>query len=363
MRERCEIRDMRKIVTIVGTRPQFVKMPLVSHELKRRHITEVIIHTGQHYDKNMSRLFFDELGIPAPDYNLKVRAVSHSGQIAGMLAGITRILEKERPGLVLVYGDTNSTVAGAIAAAKSNIRIAHIEAGLRSFNHNMPEEVNRVITDSVSSIFFCPTPAAVSNLKREGRKDNIYLVGDVMFDSIKHFSPRLGVSGRRGKYILCTVHRAENTDNISNLKRIFSALGKAGEKVVMPLHPRTAKYLKRYKIHVKPNIKIIGPASYREMLELERDAYIIITDSGGVQKEAAIFGIPCVTLRNETEWVETVRAGVNFLAGTDGRQIESMIEKAFNAKKNIRPLRLYGDGFAYRRIAETIAKKMKERLR
>ncbi|MBP7055332.1 MAG: UDP-N-acetylglucosamine 2-epimerase (non-hydrolyzing) [Candidatus Omnitrophica bacterium] len=333
-------------------------MPLVSKALKSLGIKEIVIHTGQHYDKNMSCLFFEELGLRKPDYNLRVKNGPSYLQLADMLFGLGRVLAKERPSLVLLYGDTNSTLAGAIAAVKAGIRIAHIEAGLRSFNADMPEEINRVLTDSVSSIFFCPTRTALNNLKKEGKIKNAYLVGDVMFDSIKYFSSKLKKPATRGRYILCTVHRAENTDDPCRLTEIFYALGKAGEKVVMPLHPRTAKYIKKYRIGIESNIEITLPASYFEMLSLERNADIIVTDSGGVQKEAYIFGIPCVTLRNETEWVETVSRGNNFLAGADSGKILAMLRKAAGIKRNRAASKFYGDGFAHNRIARIINKSL-----
>jgi len=345
---------MKKIVTVIGARPQFIKMALVSKELKRKGVSEVVVHTGQHYDKNMSDIFFSELKIPKPRYNLAVGPGLRSEQIARMLSGMERILKKERPGMVLVYGDTNSTLAGALAASKLNIKIAHVEAGLRSFNLNMPEEVNRTATDSISDIFFCPTKTSVYNLKREGKSDGVYLVGDVMYDSIKKYAGALEKAFRPGGYILCTVHRAENTDDRKNLKRIFKALSAIKRDIILPLHPRTSKYLKLYGIKPRANIKLIAPVSYVRMLELERGASVIITDSGGVQKEALIFGVPCVTLREETEWVETVENGVNFIVGTDPKKIVRMTKKALGSRKKVSPERFYGDGSAYKRIAHII---------
>lgn len=350
---------MKKIVTIIGARPQFIKMALVSKALKDRSVKEVIIHTGQHYSKNMSGIFFRELKIRKPDYDLGVGSGSHAAQLARMLIGIEGVLKKERPDIVMIYGDTNSTLAGALAAAKLNIRIAHVEAGLRSNNFDIPEEVNRVMVDSVSSIFLCPTRDGVDNLKKEGKVRGVYLVGDVMYDSVKKCMDKIKSSRYESRYALCTIHRAENTDDARSLKNIFKALGKIRENIIMPLHPRTAKYIKKYRVTIAPNIKVIDPVCYSEMLSLEKGASVIITDSGGVQKESLILGIPCVTLRNETEWVETVKSGVNRIVGTDPRKIVSAVSAMRRSKKRVSPERFYGDGRAHERIADIIKKELR----
>ncbi len=351
---------MKKIATVIGARPQFVKMALVSRELRSRNIKEVVIHTGQHYDKCMSGIFFKELKIPRPDYNLGVGSARHGEQTAGMLAGIEKILVKDKPDIVLVYGDTNSTLAGALAAAKLNIAVAHIEAGLRSYNKRMPEEINRIVADGVSSLFFCPTKTAVGNLKKEGKTNGVYLVGDVMYDSIKKYRRIIDKAGLtaagRGR-ILCTIHRAENTDDPANLRQIFAGLAKLGKEVLIPLHPRTAGCLKKYGIKVSGNIKLIGPVGYIEMLKLEKDAPVIITDSGGVQKEAFIFGVPCVTLRNETEWVETVDKGMNALVGASGERLVKAVRDIYKGpRKHADPESVYGNGTAHKKIADILEK-------
>lgn len=350
---------MKKIVTVIGARPQFIKMGLVSKELKTQKIKEIIIHTGQHYNKNMSEIFFKELNISKPHYNLGIVSTSHSEQIAKMLPGIEKILLKHKPGMVMVYGDTNSTLAGALAAAKVNIRVAHVEAGLRSNNFSMPEEINRVVTDSVSSVFFCPTVASVRNLKMEGRKKGVYFVGDVMYDSIKKYERYIKRAPLSQDYILCTIHRAENTDNKTNLKNIFKGLAGLRGHIILPLHPRTKKCLKKYRIKTRPNIELIEPVGYVKMLSLEKNAKLIMTDSGGVQKEALIFGVPCVTLRNETEWVETLDSGMNFLAGTSPKKIVLMAKKALRNRKKRNFSSLYGNGLAYRSIVRILAKELR----
>ena len=351
---------MKKIATVIGARPQFVKMAMVSRELRSRGIKEIVVHTGQHYDKCMSGIFFKELRIPAPDYNLGIGSARHGEQTARMLQGIERILVKEKPALVLVYGDTNSTLAGALAASKLNIPAAHIEAGLRSYNNRMPEEINRIVADSVSELLFCPTAVAVNNLKKEGRRKGVYLVGDVMYDSIKKYRrdiDKVRLPGIAGNRILCTIHRAENTDNPANLRQIFSALAGLESEVLIPLHPRTAGYLKKYGIKVGGNIRLVKPVGYIEMLKLEKDAPLVITDSGGVQKEAFIFGVPCVTLRNETEWTETVRSGMNSLVGASGKKLAEAVKRAAaGPRRRIDPEKVYGDGTAHKKIVDILEK-------
>ncbi len=343
-----------KVVSIVGARPQFIKAAAVSRLLRRQH-QEVLLHTGQHYDDLMSDVFFHELDLPRPDVNLGVGSASHGRQTGEMLIGIECVLLEERPDRVLVYGDTNSTLAGALAAAKLGLPLAHVEAGLRSFNRTMPEEINRVVTDRLSDLLFCPTRTAVENLAREGITSGVHLIGDVMYDILLRSLPlaerrsdileRLGLMS--GGYLLTTIHRAGNTDVRANLSAIVAGLNATGEPVVFPLHPRTRHALARWGISPAENIRLIEPVGYLDMLILEKNARLILTDSGGVQKEAYWLGIPCLTLREETEWTETVEAGWNVLVGTS---VERMVEavRTFHPRGE-RPA-LFGDGRAGEKI-------------
>ena len=351
-----------KIISIVGARPQFIKIASLSKKLRKKH-KEIVIHTGQHYDTEMSQLFFDELKINKPDYNLGVGSGNHGQQTGEMLIGIEKILIKEKPNLVLVYGDTNSTLAGALAASKLHIAIGHIEAGLRSFQKTMPEEINRIVTDHISDLFFCPTINAVNLLKKEGITKKVYFTGDVMYDSVKqnikisqntsNILKRLEVKNK--EYILATIHRTINTDNKQNLRSIFDAFILSNKKIVIPLHPRTKKFIKRYKLYDKiisaKNIIIIEPSGYLDMLELEKNAEKIITDSGGIQKEAYFLKTPCITLRNETEWIETVKDKWNILVGNDKTKILRAIEsfKAETTQHNY-----FGYGNAAKEITNII---------
>jgi len=328
-----------KIATIVGARPQFIKMAPVSKKL-RKHFDLIVVHTGQHYDYEMSGIFFEQLNIPEPDYYLGVGSGTHGYQTGEMLKKIEKVLIKEKPKLILVYGDTNSTLAGALAAVKLHIKVAHVEAGLRSFDKEMPEEINRVLTDHVSDYLFAPTKTAVKNLRNEGIRSGVYLTGDVMYDalldSIKIARKNSKVLDRLGlkpkEYLLATVHRAENTDNQKNLENIIKAFIESDELIVFPAHPRTQKYLKAYglvkKIKNASNIILIPPMSYLDMLILEANAKKILTDSGGVQKEAYFLKVPCITLRERTEWVETVEDGWNVLVGADKEKIINEYERA-----------------------------------
>ncbi|HKP51052.1 MAG TPA: UDP-N-acetylglucosamine 2-epimerase (non-hydrolyzing) [Chloroflexia bacterium] len=349
-----------KVLSVVGARPQFIKAAPVGRALRGAGIEEVLLHTGQHYDLAMSEVFFSELGIEEPRYNLGVGSGPHGAQTAAMLAGIEDVLESERPDWLLIYGDTNSTLAGALAAAKKGVPVAHVEAGLRSFNRSMPEEINRVVADALSTLLFCPTDVAEANLAREGIRSGVHVVGDVMYDAVLWASgrvdegpdlvERLGLE--KGKYLLATVHRASNTDAPENLTAIMWALREASEPVVFPVHPRTRKAIAEAGIHAGENIMLLEPVSYLEMLALEKHARVILTDSGGVQKEALWLGVPCVTMRGETEWVETVACGWNTLAGTNPARI---LEALGAPRPSSSPPDIYGDGLASERIAALLA--------
>jgi UDP-N-acetylglucosamine 2-epimerase len=346
-----------KILSVVGARPQFVKAAPVGRALQRSGLDEVLLHTGQHYDRSMSGVFFGELGIPEPPYNLGVGSGSHAAQTAAMLIGIEEVLLVERPDAVLIYGDTNSTLAGALAAAKLGTPIAHVEAGLRSYNRSMPEEINRVVADSLSSLLFCPTEVAQANLRLEGITQGVHVVGDVMYDqvlwAVEHADDQAASILSRHSlaskgYLLATVHRASNTDNPDNLAAILSALSASGEQVVFPVHPRTRKAIEAANIALGDNILAIEPVSYLEMLALESRARAILTDSGGVQKEALWLSVPCITLRDETEWVETVESGWNTLTGTHPQKILAALQ---SPPPTSPPPQIYGDGHAAERIA------------
>jgi UDP-GlcNAc3NAcA epimerase len=338
-----------KIVSIVGARPQFIKAAALSRELRRQH-QEVLVHTGQHYDYEMSGIFFDGLGIPQPEVNLGVGSGSHGSQTGAMLSKIEEVLVAERPEWVVVYGDTNSTLAGALAASKLHFPVAHVEAGLRSFNRRMPEEINRIVTDHLSNLLFCPSDTAVTHLAAEGITGNVHLVGDIMLDVVNWARERLLARpseilknlGLEGKgYLLVTVHRSENTDDPKRLADILTALGDLDERVVFPVHPRARKALTAGECRLSPQVRLIDPVGYLDMVDLTRSARLILTDSGGLQKEAYWHGVPCVTLRDETEWVETVAAGWNTLTGSDHDRI---VEAARTfAPPPTRPP-LYGDG-------------------
>lgn len=358
-----------QIVTIVGARPQFIKAAAVSGVLRQMAgVREWLVHTGQHYDENMSQIFFDELGIAEPDFRLGVGSLPHGAQTGRMMAALETILLDLRPDWVLVYGDTNSTLAGALSAAKLQIPVAHVEAGLRSFNRHMPEEINRLVTDRVSDLLLAPTPAAVAHLAREGiQGEHVQLVGDVMYDvalscgeRAEHESDvlhRLGLEA--GDYILVTVHRAENTDDPARLGCIASALAQVAKRhaVVMPLHPRTRGALERSGLfnQAAGAMRLIEPVGYLDMVMLERHARLIATDSGGVQKEAFFHATPCVTLRDETEWIELVELGFNRLAPPRSvAHVVEQIEAALASPPPSRPEDLYGGGQAGRRIASLL---------
>jgi len=348
-----------KILTVLGARPQFIKAAPVSRVLREKH-TELIIHTGQHYDANMSDIFFEELHIPKPDYLLGVGSGNHGKQTGEMLQKIEEIVLKEEPDYLMVYGDTNSTLAGALVAAKLHVPVIHIEAGLRSFNKRMPEEINRIMTDHVSEYLFCPTDTAIKNLTDENITRNVYNIGDVMYDAVlynrglaEEKSDVLTVNGLEKKgFHLITIHRAENTDDVENMKNILEAFSKIETMKVWPIHPRTKNKLASYGLDIAdiPNLKVIEPVGYLDMLTLEANAEKIITDSGGVQKEAYFMKVPCVTIREQTEWVETLEEDANILAGTSVEKILAGINKEVSPSYR----ELFGDGEASKRIVELI---------
>jgi UDP-GlcNAc3NAcA epimerase len=372
-----------KIVTIVGARPQFIKAAAVTRAIQRNNqrcpskqwLQEILVHTGQHYDYLMDKVFFEELKLPKPDYHLGVGSASHARQTGMMLERIEAVLQKEKPHVVMVYGDTNSTLAGGLAAAKLNIPVAHVEAGLRSYNRNMPEEMNRLLTDHLSSLLFCPTDQSIRNLLKEGIKDRegvvVKKVGDVMYDSILYYSKfaekkssiledlnlftpnsALGTPN----YYLATLHRAENTDDPRVLKSILNALNEIGRdtSVILPLHPRTKKVMKLHHLLSYKNIKFIEPVSYLDMLKLEKNAKAILTDSGGVQKEAYWLKVPCFTLREETEWVETIKSGWNKLIGTKSKEIVHGINVLEKGRPSKRGKGIFGDGKASQKIIQIL---------
>ncbi|KYH30146.1 MULTISPECIES: non-hydrolyzing UDP-N-acetylglucosamine 2-epimerase [Clostridium] len=349
-----------KIVTVIGARPQFIKAAAVSRKIRKNN-KEIIIHTGQHYDDNMSKIFFEELNIPYPDYNLNVGSGGHGAQTGRMLEKIEEIIIKEKPDCLLTYGDTNSTIAGALAASKLLVPVAHVEAGLRSFNMAMPEEQNRILTDHISKYLFAPTETAVKNLYKEGIDKNVFNVGDVMFDAILHFRKiaeeksnilyKIGVNKK--EYILATIHRAENTNDINRLKNIVEALNESKELIILPLHPRTRKYMQDYNLIFEENVKVIDPVGYLDMVMLESNSKKIVSDSGGVQKEAFFLDVPCITLRDETEWVETVENGWNVLVGADKNKIKDAIITFIPDKEKVNS---FGDGRASDKIVEILEK-------
>ena len=362
-----------KILTIVGARPNFVKAAMVSRAFKRfRSVRERILHTGQHYDYRMSRVFFQELDIPKPYKNLEARSSSLGGvtlqgaHTADMMAGIEKECFAEQPDCVLIYGDTNSTLAGALAASKLNIPVAHVEAGLRSFNRKMPEEINRVLSDRASTLLFAPTPEAVLNLKHEGMTGAVHRVGDVMIDAIflsrdraLKFRPvRIPGLGPREPFFALTLHRQENTDDPERLSKIFGGLAHSPYPIVWPVHPRTRHRLRIHRIELPKQIRPMDPVSYLQMISLQMHSVAVWTDSGGVQKEAVVLGKRCYTLRDQTEWVETIREGWNQLVGADRDEIRNAFRaRVWEKKQNPFPTRrYYGDGHAAERIARLLSK-------
>ena len=379
---------MIKIITVIGARPQIIKAAAFSRAIKNHYsqqLQEIIVHTGQHYDNNMSQVFFDELGIPAPNYNLNIGSGSHGSQTAAMITGIEKIIFDEKPNAIVLYGDTNSTLAGAIAASKLNLPIVHIEAGLRSFNKSMPEEINRIMCDHVSTLLFSPTATGLRNLLNEGFKadntgpfhaDNpkIYHSGDVMYDNSLFFSELAdqktniiqSLNLQKGQFILATIHRNHNTDEPLRLNALFKSLndisGQNNLDIVLPIHPRTAKLLEQNltnenytAVKNNPKFKITNPASFLEMIALEKNCSLIMTDSGGVQKEAFYFNKACVILRPETEWVELVECGTAIVADADESRIKQAFQNLYQ-KKDLKFPQLYGDGKAADFICAEIVK-------
>ena len=354
--------SLKTVASIVGARPQFIKSAPVSRALAAR-FREVLIHTGQHYDYGMSEIFFSEMEMRPPDFNLGVGGGSHGEQTGRMLIELEKVLAEVKPNCVLVYGDTNSTLAGALVTAKAGIPLAHVEAGLRSYNRAMPEEVNRILTDHVSDFLFCPTDVAVDNLTKEGIVEGVHRVGDVMYDALQHnlviARTRSGILTRldlkKGGYALATVHRAANTDNLERMKSILEAFSLLSSKVVFPVHPRTKKMIQEWGLAATSNVLFIEPQGYFDILILQENADCILTDSGGMQKEAYLLGVRCITLREETEWVETVTSGWNYLAGVD----QDAVRLAFETwhPQGERPL-LYGNGKAAEQICELLAHQL-----
>ena len=357
-----------KIVTIVGARPQFIKAGVVSREFSQcDEVEEILVHTGQHYDSNMSDIFFEEMSIPIPKYHLGIGGNSQGAMTGQMIVKIEEVLSVETPDYVLLYGDTNSTLAGAIAASKLHIRIIHVEAGLRSYNMKMPEEVNRILTDRVSSLLFCPTQDAYDNLMAEGLdlwKSEAHVLGDVMQDGAFFYAKKAkspGLDIRSDGFILCTIHRAENTNNESKLREIFAAITLLSKtcNIILPLHPRTRAKLEEFSIDIAEGVQVIDPVGYLHMIWLIQNCLLVMTDSGGLQKEAFFYTKYCITLRDETEWVELVGEGANILTGSSATKIldayqsfQAKVEMNFNQS-------LYGGGLASKKIVEAIIRDFK----
>ncbi|MEO8398324.1 MAG: UDP-N-acetylglucosamine 2-epimerase (non-hydrolyzing) [Ignavibacteriaceae bacterium] len=353
-----------KIVTIVGARPQFIKYGPLGKKLKKN-FDEILVHTGQHYDEKMSDFLFRDLQIPKPEINLEIGSHSHGKQTALILEGIEKVILEKKPDLVIVFGDTNSTIAGALAASKLHIKLAHIEAGLRSFNKLMPEEINRILTDHCSDLLLCPTENAIKNLKDENIHNGVFFTGDIMYEA---YLENLNIAQKKSKilselnlngdqFFLATIHRAENTDQIENLKNILEAFKEIDRKIILPLHPRTKKIISQNNISVNSSIKIIEPVGYLDMLQLLNNCQKVLTDSGGLQKEAFFAKKNCITLRDETEWVETVEANVNVLCGANKNKIteEALKNSSINFDEIKSP---FGEGNTSQIIIDIIKNKM-----
>lgn len=357
-----------KIITVVGARPQFIKAAAISRVIKKEYdseINEVLVHTGQHFDNNMSNIFFEQLDIPKPKYNLEISGGSHGLMTGRMLESIEKVTLLEKPDYLLVYGDTNSTLAGAIVASKMHIPIAHVESGLRSYNMKMPEEINRIITDRISSLLLCPTKIAVENLNREGILEGVYNTGDVMYDAAifygkqvakkSTFLENLGINDC--EFVLATCHRAENTDDPIRLKEILNALVEVSlnTKVVFPIHPRTKKLIQEYGFnHLTKSLLITEPLDFIDMISLEKSAKMIFTDSGGIQKEAYFYGVPCITMRDETEWIETVTMGCNKVVGANKNKILEAYKYFLSSPPKMGNEKPYGSGKAANKIVNHI---------
>lgn len=348
-----------KLLSIIGARPQFVKASVVSREIRARGINEILVHTGQHYDDNMSRIFFEEMGIPRPDYNLGVGSGTQGTQTAASLERVESVMLQEKPDWVLVYGDTNATIAGALAAAKLHIPIAHVEAGLRSYNRTMPEEINRVVTDVLATLLFCPTDAAVNNLKQEGITRGVHVIGDVMVDALRHYTP-LGEEKSRilslleiqpKNYALMTIHRPANADSPERLQALMEALKNSPCPVIFPVHPRTRRLVEQVFTLKNHPVQLVDPVGYLDMMVLEKNARVIVTDSGGIQKEAYLHKVPCLTVRPETEWVETVADGWNTLVNDRIGELSALIAEPPTPRKWSAH---YGDGQAAEKITEIL---------
>ena len=361
---------MKKVVTVIGARPQFVKAAVLSRVIKEYNtIEEVIIHTGQHFDANMSAIFFEEMMIPRPAYNLEVNSMSHGAMTGQMMEKIEKVLEIEQPDALIVYGDTNSTIAGALAAKKMNIKVVHIEAGLRSFNMKMPEEINRILTDRISDLLSCPTETAIDNLKKEGFDNLPVLIekhGDIMKDAVRYYGQFSANKSsiikdqklEKNEFVLATIHRQENTDDTEKLIAIFTALEEIHkiQPVVLPLHPRTKEILE--KLSIQPKIHLIDPVGYYDMLELLKNCSMVITDSGGLQKEAFFNKKHCVIAREETEWIELVNNGYAKITGTNSKKIVNAYNEFLNSKKNFKK-ELYGNNVG-EKIYKSIIKLISE---
>ena len=357
-----------KILTIIGARPQFIKAGMLSKKIKNDlQWREVIVHTGQHFDKNMSEVFFHDMEIPHPDYNLNINSIGHGAMTGRMLEGIEEVIVKEKPNIVLVYGDTNSTLAGALAAKKLHVKIAHVEAGLRSFNMQMPEEINRILTDRVSDLLFCPTDLAVKNLQQEGFDNfdcQIIKSGDIMQDAALYYAEKSEQKSdvlekyNLDKYILCTLHREENTDDLSRLTAIIDALNEINREneVLLPLHPRTKKIIEKNKIELYA--KTIEPVGYFDMIRLLKHCQLVLTDSGGLQKEAFFYRKNCVTMRDQTEWKELVENNVNIITGANKERILAGVNTMLSQKSNF-DIDLYGNGKAADLIFDCIMRTLK----